>query len=165
MKVNYDFKKKQVGVEANVEKIIEKGIDNREKNWEERIAAKKEILQLKHQQKMELKNNKANKKTKYELKLEEQKRQEKLHRQHEIKKQKNIIRNISIVLIFLFAMFCSVGFKDGYILAPIISIIQIILLIISILMCEDLFHIFRKDYKVFFIFSIILIVVWLVFAV
>ena len=114
---------------------------------------------------MEFENQKQKKKTKYELKLEEQKRQEQLLKEKEIQKEKKKVRNVSIILIFVFALFCMVGFKDGYIIAPIVSIIQICLLLLTIGICEDLIHLFKKDYKILFLLSILLIMIWFIFAV
>ena len=54
MKVN--LKKVGIEAEADVEKLIEKGMDNWEKDWQEKHNAKKEILELKHK----LRNAKAN---------------------------------------------------------------------------------------------------------
>lgn len=66
MKLNVDVKKKKVDVEANVEKLVEKGMDNHEKDWKEKFSvkhnAKKELLKLKHEQKVELNDSNNTKK-------------------------------------------------------------------------------------------------------
>ena len=61
MKLIFDINKKMIDVEGNVEKLVEKGIDNNEKGWKEKFAtrhnAKKEIMEIKHSQKIELENS------------------------------------------------------------------------------------------------------------
>lgn len=61
MKLIFDINKKRIDVEGNVEKLVEKGIDNNEKGWKEKFAtrhnAKKEIMEIKHSQKIELENS------------------------------------------------------------------------------------------------------------
>lgn len=58
MKLIFDMDKKKIDVEGNVEKLVEKGIDNSEKGWKEKFAtrhnAKKELMEIKHSQKIEL---------------------------------------------------------------------------------------------------------------
>lgn len=169
MKFNYNFKTKSAQVEADVEKLIEKGLDNHEKDWQEKFntkhIAKKEMLQLKHQQKLELKEINSKHQNKYQIELEEKIRKENIKKTDEQQKSKKIIRNISIILTFVFGLFLIVSFQNKNVIASIIGIIQISLLIFSILMCEDIFHVFKKDYKILFIASIFLIIAWLGFAV
>lgn len=168
MKFNFDIKHKKVGFEADVEKLVEKGMDNHEKNWEDKMQKKhnnkKELQELRHNQKIEL-FEKTRKKSKYELELEEKRRKEEIKNTNKPKKEKQIIEIICICLILVFGLFCITGFHDGHIIAGIISLVQILLLVASILMCENIFHIFQKDYKIFFITSIILSIFWLVFAI
>ena len=61
MKLVFDMDKKKIDVEGNVEKLVEKGIDNSEKGWKEKFAtrhnAKKELMEIKHSQKIELENS------------------------------------------------------------------------------------------------------------
>ena len=61
MKLIFDMDKKKIDVEGNVEKLVEKGIDNSEKGWKEKFAArhnaKKELMEIKHSQKIELENS------------------------------------------------------------------------------------------------------------
>lgn len=161
------FKNKNVNIEADIEKLVEKGIEQYDKNWKEKMEKKhnnkKEIQELRHNQKIEL-YEKARKKSKYELEIEEQRRKEELKNTNNLRKEKQIIKVIGICLIFIFGLFCITGFRDGHIIAGIISLIQICLLVVSILMCEDVFHIFQKDYKILIIASIILSIFWLAFA-
>lgn len=161
------FKNKNVNIEADIEKLVEKGMEQHDKNWKDKMQIrhnnKKEIQELKHNQKIEL-YEKTRKKSKYELEIEEQKRKEELNNANKLKKEKQTIKVIGICLIFIFGLFCITGFRDGYIIAGIISLIQICLLIVSILMCEDIFHLFPKDYKILIITSVIISILWLVFA-
>lgn len=169
MKFNFDIKNKKAGFEADVEKIVEKGMEQHEKSWKDKFNtkhnAKKEILVMKHKQKLELENIKPKKKSESQIKIEEQIRKEQNEKAKEKQKNQRIIRNISIILIFIYGLFCIVGFHDNHIIAAVISLIQICLLITTILMCEDIFHLFKKDYKILFIMSILLTVAWSAFVV
>ena len=40
MKFNFDMKNKKVGLEADVEKIVEKGMDQKEKDWKDKFNTK-----------------------------------------------------------------------------------------------------------------------------
>jgi len=168
MKFSIGSKNINAGVEIS-DKIAEKIIEEHEKNWKEKFdtkhKAKIEMKELRHKQKLELEDRKPDKKSKYQMKIEEQIRKEQIEKEKEQKKNQQLIRNIGIVLLFVFGLFCLVGFQDGYTIAATISLLQICLVVISILMCEDVFHLFKNDYKVFFIMSIILIVGWCAFAV
>ena len=57
MKVNIDLKNKKGSLDVNAEGIIEKGMDQHEKNWNDKFNkkhnAKKEIMELKHKQKID----------------------------------------------------------------------------------------------------------------
>lgn len=52
------LKIKKGGLEADVEKLVEKGMDQHDKNWKDKFntkhRAKKEILEMKHKQKIEI---------------------------------------------------------------------------------------------------------------
>lgn len=169
MKFNFDIKNKKAGFEADVEKIVEKGIEQHEKDWKDKFNAKynakKEMLEIKHKQKLELEDRKTNKKSKYQIEIEEHKLKEQHEKAKEQQRNQRVIRNISIILIFIYGLFCIVGFRNGHIISAIIGLIQICLLVISILMCEDIFHLFKMDYKILFFISIFLIVAWFAFAV
>ena len=59
MKLKFDIKNKKADLEANVENLVEKGMDQHDKNWKDKFNtkhnAKKEILEIKHKQKLEMK--------------------------------------------------------------------------------------------------------------
>lgn len=133
MKLNFDIKNKKANVEADVEKLVEKGMDQHEKNWKEKFDkkhnAKKEILEIKHKQKMDIEESNKNKKNWFqkiveekikekELELEEQRRQE---------KKKNIQMVISAIV--------SIGFFiAGSIVDPAYNLIGLILIIAIVCM-------------------------------
>ena len=164
MKLKFDFKNKKADFEANVEKIVEKGMEYHEKDWKDKFEtkhnAKKEMLEMKHKQRLELKNRK----NKRQIEIEEQIR---LEQEEKIKKQQNnqiIIRNISIILILFYGLLSVTGFDNGRIIAAVISSIQCWLLVMTIFMCENIFHLFEKEYKILFIISNLLIIFWVAFA-
>jgi len=77
MKLNFDIKNKKGGLEADVERLVEKGMDQHEKSWREKFdtkhSAKKEMLEIKHKHKMDLEENNKNKKN-WIQKIAEEKR-------------------------------------------------------------------------------------------
>lgn len=131
MKVNVDIKNKKGSLDADVEKLVEKGMDLHDKNWKDKFetkhSAKKEIMELQHKQKMEAEEqNKTkknwvqkiieeNRKTK-ELELEDKRRREEEDR---IEKKKNfkikIISSIilGILTIILFITGVLLGSASG----------------------------------------------------
>ena len=78
MKVNLDIKNKKGSLEADVEKLVEKGMDNHEKDWKDKFKtkheAKKELMEIKHKNKMEQENQKLKKKGFFERRAEEKAR-------------------------------------------------------------------------------------------
>ena len=88
MKIKFDIKNKKADLEADVEKLVEKGMEQHDKNWKDKFNikhnAKKEILQIKHKQMLE--NNKEkrswfervqeNKRKQKEIELAEERRRE-----------------------------------------------------------------------------------------
>ena len=67
MKFNFDAKNKKTEIEADVERIVEKGMNQYDKDWKEKFNikhnAKKEMLEIKHKQNLENKENDLKKKT------------------------------------------------------------------------------------------------------
>lgn len=90
MKLNFDIKNKKANLEADVERLVEKGMDQNEKNWKDKFVtkhnAKKEILEIKHKQKMEMEEKSQTKKN-WIQKIEEERRRTK---QLEFEEQKRI---------------------------------------------------------------------------
>ena len=151
MKVN--LKKFGVEVEADAEGVVEKGIDAHEKDWKEKLKIKhnnkKELMELKHKNKME---------KKYFQKYGELL----INKEEESKKN---VRILSIILFFIYGLFCIEGFKDSHIISAIITVIQMILVTISIFSSLNLISLFKKDYKVCLLISLMLIIPWMAFAI
>ena len=80
-------------------------------------------------------------------------------------KSKKVVRIISIILFFIYGIFCIEGFNDSHIISAIITVVQMILVIISILSSLDIINLFKKDYKVCLLISLMLIIPWLAFAI
>lgn len=164
MKLN--FKKMGIEAEADIEKIIEKTIDNQEKDWQLKHNAKKEILELKHKFKMEKLESKNKSSEEIELKKDKLKlEQEKLKLKITESKSKTIIKIISIIMFFIYGLFCILEFKTTHILPAIISLIQMVLVTISILSSTNVLSLFKNDYKILLTISLLLIIPFLAFAI
>lgn len=166
MKVN--FKKFGVEAEADVEKLIEKSIDNYEKDWQEKYNAKKELLELKHKHRMEEQNLKNTTKSSEKIEWEQNKirlENEKTNDEKAEKKVKKIIKVTSIILFFVYGLFCITGFKDSHIVSATIGLIQVILVTISLFSSTNILSLFKNDYKICLIISLLLIIPWLAFAI
>jgi len=113
MKLKFDKKNKQAELDIDAERLIEKGMDQHDKNWKDKFNtkhnAKKELLEIKHKQKMEIEEQNEKKKNWFqkieeerrktkELELEEQKRRE------EEKKKSIKIRIIITILLVIFGL-------------------------------------------------------------
>ncbi len=108
MKFNYDKKNKNYSVEADVEKLVEKGMDNHEKNWKEKFTtkhqAKKELIELKHKNKMEVEEQKQKKKSWFERRAEQKERIKEMELEQkrlELEQQKNEKRRKTIIGVIL----------------------------------------------------------------
>lgn len=86
MKFNFDIKNKKAGLEADVEKIVEKGMEYHERNWFEKFNAKKitkkEMQELKHKQKIEIEEVKQKKLNWYQRRQEEKRKNKELEQKH-----------------------------------------------------------------------------------
>ena len=116
---------------------------------ESKTKNKKEIIELKHKNKMEEKYVEKNGKS---LISKEE-------------KSKKVVRIVSIILFFIYGIFCIEGFNDSHIISAIITVFQMILVIISILSSLDIINLFKKDYKVCLLISLMLIIPWMAFAI
>lgn len=80
------IKKGEVEAEIGAEKLIEKGMDQHEKNWKDKFNtkhnAKKEIKELKHKQKLEIEEVKQKKLNWYERRQEEKRKTKELEHKH-----------------------------------------------------------------------------------
>ena len=152
MKLN--IKKLGIEAEGDVEGIAKKVLDNHEKDW-------KEKYDLKHKYKLEEKQSESKKVDLLLKNLEKE--------QNTIKKSKNQSKNgiiiISIILFFIYGVFCIQGFKDYHIISAIISLIQMLSVLFSTFISMGAFKLFENDYKIFLIISVFLIIPWLFFAI
>ena len=95
MKFGFNLEKKNATLEVDAERLIEKGMEQNDKNWKDKFntkhKAKKEILEIKHKQKMEKEDKNQAKKNWFqkvqeekrklkELELEEKRRKEEEHK-------------------------------------------------------------------------------------
>ena len=159
MKIKY----KDLEADVKAEELAKQIIDNKEKDWKEKLEsktiAKKEILELKHKNKIEEKLIK--KMNKKDLKLYYKKKD----KYSNLEKQKKIFKILSIIMFFIYGLFFVLGFQNQRIIAAIISLIQMLLTIISYLISIEIFQIFKNDYKILLMISFSLIIFWLMFAV
>ncbi len=166
MKIKY----KNLEAEIKAEDIAEKIIDNNELDWKEKFEskskAKKELLELKHKNKME-KNiiKRMNNEDLKQYYKEKNKSHNIENKKIDLDKSKKIFKILSIIMFFIYGLFCILCFQNNHIISTIISFIQILLIIITFLISMDFFSFFKNDYKLFFIISIFLIIPWLAFAV
>lgn len=144
MKLNFDVEKKKINAEANVEKLVEKIIDNHEKDWKGKFDAKhnakKELLEIKHEQKIELEDSNRTKKNWIqkiqeekrklkEMELVEQRRLKELElKENKMQENKNLI--IRIVISFALMLVGICFFVAGAISDPGLNIIGLCLLVI-----------------------------------
>lgn len=119
MKLKFDLKNKKGGFESDIERLVEKGMEQHDKNWKDKFNAKhnakKEMLEMKHKQKMEVEERNQSKKNWFQkieeerrktkqLEIEEQRRQEEENRKN--RKTKAII---SIILGLIGSILMIVG--------------------------------------------------------
>jgi len=127
MKLNFDIKNKKGGFEADVEKLVEKGMDQHDKNWKDKFNtkhnAKKEILEIKHKQQMEVEEQNAKKKNWFQ-KMEEEKRktrelelqielEEKRKKEEEEKRLLEEKKRISTILGVIGSILLIIGYSMG----------------------------------------------------
>ena len=90
MKLNFDIKNKKGALEADVEKLVEKGMEQHDKNWKDKFNTKhnaqKEMLEMKHKHKLELEDKNQAKKNWFQ-KIEEERRKTKQLELEELRRQ------------------------------------------------------------------------------
>lgn len=124
------------------------------------------MLKLKHKFKMEKLESKNKSNEKIELKKDKLKlEQEKLNLKKLEYKSKNIIKIISIIMFFIYGLFCILEFKSSHTFPALTTLIQMILVTISILSSTNIVSLFKNDYKICLIISLLLIISFLVFAI
>jgi len=135
MKLKLDFKNKKADIEANVERIVEKGMEYQEKDWKDKFDtkhnAKKEMLELKHKQRLEMEDRngkkknwlqkiqeekRKNKELELQMELEEKRRQEEENRRLKEESEKLIKKKkgITILLAVIGSLFIIVGYPMGF---------------------------------------------------
>ena len=135
MKLKFDFKNKKADIEANVEKIVEKGMEYHEKDWKDKFNtkhnAKKEMLEIKHKQRLEIEEmndkkknwfqktseeKRKNKELEIQMELEERRRQEEENRRLQEENEKLIKKKkrITILLAVIGSLFIIVGYPMGF---------------------------------------------------
>ena len=163
MKIKY----KNLEAEVKAEEVAKQIIDNKEKDWkaklESRTIAKKEIMELKHKNKMEEQITK--RMNDKDLKKYYKEKNNQKITQESNSESVNKYKVLSIIMFFIYGIFCILGFHNQHIVSAIISLIQFILTVISIFTSMKFFNLFNNDYKIFFMISILLIIPWLMFAV
>lgn len=121
MKFNFDIKNKKAGFEADVEKIVEKGMDQHEKNWFSKFnlkrEKKKEMLGLRHKQRIEIENEKQKRKNWFEkreeAKIKKKYLEQELNKKQEEENFKRFIRYMILMffIIIFIIIICSLGEK------------------------------------------------------
>lgn len=165
MKVNL----KKIGIEAegDIEGLTKKILDNRENEWKDKLEAKhkakKEIMELKHKYKMDEQNIKNSIFNKVNYEFENKKKM--VSDSKKDNRSRNIVCIVSIILFFVYGLFCIVGFKNFHIGLGIVSLIQMVLTILSIFTSFKIINLFKNDYKLFLIVSVLLILLWFIFMV
>ena len=105
MKFNFDIKNKKAEFEADVEKLVEKGMKQHENDWFSKFnlkqKTKREREELKHKQRIEIEETKQKRLNWYQKKQEEKRKNKELE-------QKHFIQGISI-MIGLIVLFAIVG--------------------------------------------------------
>lgn len=100
MKINWDIKNKKGGLEADVEKLVEKGMDQHDKNWKDKFNlkhnAKKEMLEMKHKQKMEIEEKNQSKKNWFQKIEEERRKTREIELEEERRKEQERKKSIKI---------------------------------------------------------------------
>ena len=100
MKFNLDIKNKKGGFEADVEKLVEKSMDQHDRNWKDKFNtkhnAKKEMLEMKHKQKMEIEEKNQLKKNWFQRIEEERRKTRELELEEERRKEEERKKSIKV---------------------------------------------------------------------
>lgn len=109
MKFNFDIKNKKAGFEADVEKLVEKGMDQHERNWFSKFNLKrqkeKEMKELKHKQRIEIEEIKQKKLNWYQRRQEEKRKNKELEHKHFIQGMAILIG--LTIFFFIVGIICS----------------------------------------------------------
>lgn len=103
MKLNFDIKNKKGALEADVEKLVEKGMEQHDKNWKDKFNtkhnAKKEMLEMKHKQKLEIEESNQKKKNWFQKLEEERRKTREIELEEERRKEKEKKKIVKIKVI------------------------------------------------------------------
>lgn len=124
MKLKFDIKNKITSVEADVEKLVAKQMDNNEKDWKEKFTtrheAKKELIALKHKNKLEQEEQKQKKPNIIEKYIEEKSKikelelEQKRIEQEKLEQEKRTRTILGIVLLVIGIASMVLGTFAGY---------------------------------------------------
>lgn len=130
MKYYYETKNKKAEIDADVERLLEKSLEQHEKNWKKKFdtkhKAKKEILEIKHKQKMDLEENNKTKKNWFQKVVEEKRKTKELELAEQRKQEQT--KMIKIIVSFVLSIFF---FIMGTIIDPGYNVIGLLLIITS----------------------------------
>lgn len=105
MKLNLKSKNKETVFEADVEKLIEKGMDISNKDWKDKLLTKskvkKEIQELKHKEKIEFEEVKQKRKGFFDKRNEEKMKLIQMKMDEEERKSKQKRKNVILAVIFI----------------------------------------------------------------
>ncbi len=105
MKLNLKSKNKETVFEADVEKLIEKGMDISNKDWKDKLLTKskvkKEIQELKHKEKIEFEEVKQKRKGFFDKRNEEKMKLIQMKIDGEERKSKQKRKNVILAGIFI----------------------------------------------------------------
>lgn len=111
MKLKLGFNNNQTEIDANVEKLIEKGMEQHERTWKDKFTfkhnAKKEMIDIKHKNKLEVEEKR--RKTRYQIKQEE-------IRKNKEQEFRHILIGLAIMfgVILFFIILAILGSKFGW---------------------------------------------------
>lgn len=108
MKLKFDFKNKKGEAEADVEKLIEKGMEQHEKNWFSKFnlkhKSKKEMEELKHKQRIEIEEIKQKKETWFEKRENAKIKKKQIEQELKMQKDKEDFKHFIIEMIFMISI-------------------------------------------------------------
>lgn len=104
MKFGFNLEKKNATLEVDAERLIEKGMEQNDKNWKYKFdtkhKAKKEILEMKHKQKMEKEDKSQIKKNWFQKVQEEKRKLKELELAEERRKEDEYKKIFKIKIVF-----------------------------------------------------------------
>ena len=146
--------------EGNLEDLGKDIINNKEHDWKKKSnqkqKVKKDNIKLKYhakEEKLRFQNFKKHFSKAYKEELE-----------NEIKSRK-AIKIVSFILLFVYGVFFALGLTENNMGFMIITALQMLCAIISVLTSMKIFTLFKNDYRLFLVISIFLIIPFFVFMI